>query len=144
MRLATHIIGYPVVPCLPHLNQLIDESTPVLSIMGDIVRIQTSAEKINGEPRDKISQRDDPAFFFFIKTSPVSQMFFRPEEMHRTSGEGHVFHPFQDRNRHVAYQSSGISVLEFAILHCHLNRFAAIETDRIDLDCFTREKPADR
>ena len=44
----------------------------------------------------------------------------------------------------MADQSFGIGVLEFAILDGHLNRFAAIETDRIELNCFAREKPADR
>ncbi len=44
----------------------------------------------------------------------------------------------------MADQSFGLRILELAIFDCHLNRFTTIETDRIDLDCLAREKPADR
>jgi hypothetical protein len=44
----------------------------------------------------------------------------------------------------MADQSLGIYVLEFTILDGNVNRLATIETDSINLDCFAREKPADR
>ncbi len=39
-------------------------------------------------------------------------------------------------------QSLGITVQNFPILEIHADRFAAIETRRFKMDCFTREKPA--
>ena len=41
-------------------------------------------------------------------------------------------------------QSFGIGTQELAILDLDSNRFAAIETDRVNPDCFAWEKPADR
>ncbi len=71
-------------------------------------------------------------------------MFFRPEVVHGTSGEGHIPHPFQNGNRHVPNQFFGITVQDFPVLDLHPDWFATIQTGRFDLDCSTREKPADR
>jgi hypothetical protein len=70
-------------------------------------------------------------------------MFFRPEEVHGTSGVGYVFFPFPKGNRHVPNQSFGITVQNYPILDIHVDRFATIETGRFNMDRFTWEKPAD-
>ena len=70
-------------------------------------------------------------------------MFFRPEEVHGTLGEGYIFWPFAKGNRHMPNQSLGITVQNFPVLEIHADRFATIETGRFKMDCFTWEKPAD-
>ena len=46
----------------------------------------------------EITQGDDPAFFMFLEALPIAKMFFRPEEIHRTSGiVGRVEYPFSKR-----------------------------------------------
>ena len=69
-------------------------------------------------------------------------MFFRPEEVHGTSGEGYIFLPFAKGNRHMPNQSLGVTVQNFPVLEIHADRFATIETGRFKMDCFTWEKPA--
>jgi len=71
-------------------------------------------------------------------------MFFRPEVVHGTSGEGQVFHPLWNGNRHVPNQSLRITAQDLPVPDVHLDRFATIETGRVDPDCPAWEKPADR
>jgi hypothetical protein len=70
-------------------------------------------------------------------------MFFRPEEVHGTSGEGYILCPFAKGNRHVPNQSLGIGVQNFPVLEVHADRFATIETGRFKMNCLTWEEPAD-
>jgi hypothetical protein len=69
-------------------------------------------------------------------------MFFRPEEVHGTSGEGCVLCPFANGNRHMPNQSLGITVQDLPVLVIHADRFATIEAGRFKMDCFVWEKPA--
>ncbi len=69
-------------------------------------------------------------------------MFFRPEEVHGTSGESYIFCPFAKGNGHMPNQSLGIGVQNFPVLEVHADRFAAIETGRFKMNCLTWEEPA--
>jgi len=40
--------------------------------------------------------------------------------------------------------SLGVMTQDFPVLHLHLDRFTAVQANRIDLDCLTGKKPADR
>jgi len=71
-------------------------------------------------------------------------MLFRPEEVHGTSGEGYIFYPFANGNRHMPDKSLGITVQNFPVFEIHADWFATIETGRFKMDYFTWEKPADR
>jgi hypothetical protein len=69
-------------------------------------------------------------------------MFFRPEEVHGTSGEGYIFGPFVQRNRHMPDQSLGITFQNYPVFDIHVDRFTTIETGGFKMDYFTWEKPA--
>ena len=66
-------------------------------------------------------------------------MLFRPEEVHRTSGEGHIVKPLGKGYGDMSDQSFGIGAKNLPIFVGYLDRFAAIETDRIQLNGFSRE-----
>ena len=71
-------------------------------------------------------------------------MFFRPEEIHGTSGIRDILQPLGDGNRNVADEFRHIGGYNYAIRYLQPNGFAAIQTDRIHLNRFTRKQPADR
>jgi hypothetical protein len=98
---------------------------------------------INRSQFDKIREGNDSALLVRVKTSPVPQMLFRPEEVHGASGVGHVLWPFPKGNRYVPNQSFGITVQHFPVLDIQAYWFATIETGRFKMDCFAWEKPAD-
>jgi hypothetical protein len=54
-------------------------------------------------------------------------MFFRPEEIHRTSGVGDVDHPFPKRDGNMADQPFRILRLDLTVLHLDSYGFSTIE-----------------
>lgn len=81
---------------------------------------------------------------FMVELRPALPMFFRPEEVHGTSGEGDIGQPFYKRHRYVADNFSRFLLLYFAVTYIDTDRFAAIRARRFDVDCFSGKKPADR
>ena len=71
-------------------------------------------------------------------------MFFRPEEIHRTSGVGGVGHPFSHGNGYMANQSFRVLRLNLAVLDLDGNGLFTIKADGIDLYGLSRKQPADR
>jgi hypothetical protein len=69
---------------------------------------------------------------------------FRPEEVHGTSGTGHVLEPFPEWYSHVSNDISGFCFQENPISDFNLNGFSAIQARGIDANRFAGEKPADR
>jgi hypothetical protein len=69
---------------------------------------------------------------------------FRPEEVHGASGIADILIPSPERNGHMSNDTVRFGVQEGAILHLQPNRQPAIQTGRINSDCFTRKEPADR
>jgi hypothetical protein len=66
--------------------------------VGNIIRVQASPEKIPGKGLGHIRQRDDPCLGAGLETAPVTNILFRPEEIHGASGIGYVFEPFPKRD----------------------------------------------
>jgi hypothetical protein len=112
--------------------------------VGNIIRVQASPEKIPGKGLGHIRQRDDPCLGAGLKTTPVANILFRPEEIHGASGIGNIFEPFSKRDRGISDQSSGFRAEQNPVLHFHPNRQAAIQAGRLDPDRFPGKKPADR
>jgi hypothetical protein len=71
-------------------------------------------------------------------------MFFRPEEIHRTSGVGGIGHPFSHGNGYMADQSFRVLRLDLAVLDLDSNGLFTIKAGGIDLYRFSRKQPADR
>ena len=71
-------------------------------------------------------------------------MVFRPEEVHGASGIGWVFKPFPERHRDIRHQTFRLGSKDLPVSNLHSNREPTVETGSIDLNCFPREKPADR
>ena len=71
-------------------------------------------------------------------------MLFRPEEVHGTSGTGHVLKPLPERYSHVANDIIGLCFQEDPIPNFNLNGLSTIEAGGIDPNRFAGKKPADR
>ena len=111
---------------------------------GEIVRLQSFTEKVTGERFNEISQGNQAALFLGIVTGPMMKMFFRPEEVHGTSGKREALHPLQKRHGYMTNDPLGFGFLKLSVFDLDPDRFAAIQTGRIYLNCLTRKKPADR
>ncbi len=74
---------------------------------------------------------------------PVSNMFFRPEEIHGASGKGYVRAPIPKGNCHIGHQPIGFAFQNNSVPYLHNDRFSAIQTRGIDPDRLVREQPAD-
>jgi len=90
----------------------------------------------------QIGKGNDSIFCGWIEKNPITNMIFRPEEVHGTSGETYVVVPFIERNGHISYDTLRINIQYLTISHLHTNRLAAVHANRIDLNCFPRKKPA--
>jgi hypothetical protein len=112
--------------------------------MGKIIRISAVREVWAREQPHQISQGNDTAPLFFTKTIPFTKVFFRPEEVHGTSGVGYVEDPLSYGDGDMANQFFRFFNLNLAVLNLNMNRFTTIETYRINSYRLTRKKPADR
>jgi hypothetical protein len=71
-------------------------------------------------------------------------MLFRPEEVHRTSRIRGILKPLPEGDGHVPNQVLRFCSQDNPVSDFHLYGFSTIQARGIDLDCFAREKPADR
>ena len=71
-------------------------------------------------------------------------MLFRPEEVHRASGIRSIFKPLPEGHSHIRHQTFRLGSKDLPVANLHSNREPAIKTGSIDLNCFSREEPADR
>jgi hypothetical protein len=71
-------------------------------------------------------------------------VFFRPEEIHGTSGIRDVLEPLPEGNGHVSHHISGFCIQNDPIPDLHPNGLSTIQTRGIDLNRLAREKPANR
>ena len=71
-------------------------------------------------------------------------VFFRPEEVHGTSGIAQVFVPSPEWNSYIPHDTVRISIQNDAVFHFQSNRLPTIQTGRIDSNRLTRKEPADR
>jgi hypothetical protein len=75
---------------------------------------------------------------------PISNMLFRPEEIHCASGVGSVFKPLPKGHSHVSHQTLRLDSKDLTIADLHPNRKPTIETGSVDPNCFSWKEPADR
>jgi hypothetical protein len=74
----------------------------------------------------------------------MTNVLFRPEEVHGASGIPEIFKPFPDGNRCVGRVARSLLVEELSIPNDDPEGFTAVETRKIHRHCFAWEKPADR
>jgi len=110
----------------------------------NVIRVQTSGKEAAGKELDHIRQRDDAIICSMLKTAPVANMFFRPEEIHGASGVREVGEPILEGNGGISDQSLRSRAPYLTILHFKQDRRTTIETWCIDPDNFAGKKPADR
>jgi hypothetical protein len=68
----------------------------------------------------------------------------RPEEVHGASGIGNILEPLPEGHSYVPDDVPGFGPQNHSIPDLHPDGFSTIETRRIDLNCLSRKKPADR
>jgi len=130
---------FPEGPCFADLLQGLDHLRGVFKHVRNVIRIQAATEI---RPRKKfhhIRERRNAFIAAGGKRSPVANMLFRPEEIHRASGMSHVFKPFPERDGHVSRQSRSFAVEKLSVADGDAERLAAIEAGKIDADRFTGE-----
>ena len=143
-RQISHVWRQPEGPCFPYFFQGRKKFCKVFTLSDKIVGIKASFKKLNGKQFVQPFQGYNSIPGFRVKPGPVCQVFFRPEEMHGTSGKWHFGHPFGKGNRYMPHNAVGVGVQYFSIFHFDLNGFATIQAWRINLNCFTGIQPADR
>jgi hypothetical protein len=73
---------------------------------------------------------------------PVPDMFFRPEEIHSTSGIRPLLSPFRVGNGHIPCYSLWFYVKDNPIANLQMDWQPAVQTRRVYLDRFTWKEPA--
>jgi hypothetical protein len=68
----------------------------------------------------------------------------RPEEVHGASGIGDILEPLPERNSYVTDHIPGFGLQNDSIPDLHPDGLSTIKARRIDLNCLSRKKPADR
>jgi hypothetical protein len=79
-----------------------------------------------------------------LESFPFTKMFFRPEEVHRTSGVWYFEHPLPNGHGDMSDQSLRFLNLDLTVLHLDTYRISTIETHRINSYRLSRKEPADR
>ena len=82
------------------LSQLGDGHKELFRILpdtGDVIRLQPLFKHIHGEQLNHVRERDDTLFRIGIEQGPVSDMLFRPEEVHGASGIWKSLQPVGER-----------------------------------------------
>ncbi len=112
--------------------------------MRKIIWIQTALKKITGKTSGHIKQWNDSFFGVCFETAPITNMLFRPEEIHSASGMGQVIKPLAKRDTGVGNKTFWVSFFNHTIFHFHFDRRSTVKTGSINPDNLPREKPADR
>lgn len=74
--------------------------------MREVVQLSSFRKVRAGKELHQIIQSNDTALRVFLEALPITKMFFRPEEVHRTSRVFHFVHPFPEGHGNMADQSS--------------------------------------
>ena len=113
--------------------------SPIFFHVGEVIRIHAPFEEIAGKHRQQPVQLGNAILGGRIVLRPVLQMFFRPEEKHRTSGISDIASPFGDRDGYMTDQSFRIGHFDEAVTHFDGDRFTTIETWGVDANLFPRK-----
>ena len=92
---------------------------------------------------DQIRQPDNPFFSSLVKVGPISNMLFRPEDVHGASGIGDVVEPLGEWNGYMPYYPLRVGAKENTVSYLHTNWHPAIQTGSIYTDYLSWKKPAD-
>jgi hypothetical protein len=87
---------------------------------------------------------DDPILGGRVELRPVTEVLFRPEERHGASGIAHIQAPLCQGNGNISDQTLRIGLQNDSVSDFDVDRITAIQTRGVDLDHFSRKKPADR
>ncbi len=139
-------LGLGFVPkgtCLPDLFQGCEQFRPVPESLGKVIGLQPPAKILAREKLDQVRQWNDAIFGGRIKADPVTNVFFRPEEVHGASGITDVFVPIPKWNGHVPHDTFRFGIQNNSISHLHPNRQPAIQTWCIYPHRFPWKEPAD-
>ncbi len=104
---------------LPYLSNGGNEFPYILLIIGDIIRVQPPGEQATRKNFYQSRQLNNPFLGTRFETAPVTDVLFRPEEVHGTSAIGKIFEPFPKRYGCVPYQTFRLSSLYETIFHLH-------------------------
>lgn len=138
------ILRHPERAFFPDFCQGRYKAAHVFLPPGEIIRLQSFAEKVNRERFNEISQGDQATLLLGIVIGPIMKMLFRPEEVHGTSGKGHVLPPLQQRHGYVSNDLIGFGFFKLSVFDSDPDRFTAIQTGRVYLNRLARKEPADR
>jgi len=108
------------------------------------IRVQAFAKIPTRKELHQIVQSYDSVFGPCIELRQISNVFFRPEEVHRTSGVRNVVEPLPERNLHIGGQAIRLRVKHYSITNFHFNVESAIQTWAIYTHRFSWKEPADR
>lgn len=115
----------------------------ILATMRDPIWVQAFAKILARKKLHQIVQAYNSFFSSCIELHPVSNVFFRPEEIHRASGVWYVVEPFPERNRYISSHAFRFNAKQDPIANFHINGESTIQTWTIYTDRFTWEEPAD-
>ena len=116
-----------------------DQFSQICFHIGEVIRVHSSFEEVAGKHRQQPVQLGNSILCGRVVLRPVLQMFFRPEEKHRTSGVSNIRSPFGHGKGYMADQSFRIGLFDYSITHFDGDRFTAIETWGVDANLFPRE-----
>lgn len=114
--------------CFHHL----DHPAEILVHAGQIVLIHPPLKERPGEKLDQVGQCEDTLVSAFREGLPVADVLFRLEEIHPASGITQVLEPFPEGDGHVGYVSGGFVIDDLAVADDHPERFAAVETGKVN------------
>jgi hypothetical protein len=107
------------------------------------IGIKALLKKISGKQFNQVIQWENAFFGFRLEPGPISNMLFRPEEIHGRSRKRDIFKPFSKGNGHIPHDAFRVSVQNFAITDIHRHGLSAIQTGCFDVYGFSGKKPAD-
>jgi len=134
----------PERTCLAYLYEGRPEPGSILLNVRNIIGIQAPGKKITRKKFKQSRHFKDTFFGAWFETAPVTNVLFRPEEIHGTSAITRVFPPFPQRYRRVPHPTFRFGTPYYPVFHLHSNWFFTIKTRSIDPYCFSFEEPADR
>ena len=110
--------------------------------MGNIIRLQSFSEKVAGVYFHQVLQGKDAFFGGGIKSSPVPDVLFRPEEIHGAYGMWQPCQPSGEGGGHIRHDAIRSGGYHLSVLHLHLKRRTTIKTRSFDLHQFSGKEPA--
>ena len=84
---------------LPEITQCLkspDQLHHIFTHVGNIILIHAPLEQITRENIRHVLKGNDSTFGFRLESTEVMYMLFRPEEVHGTSGVGHIIPPLPE------------------------------------------------